>query len=74
MRKACFLIFLLLCCSAVSAQISVSPSSGSLGKYEIYELTITHNSGGYGNPWENVIIESTFTAPSNKKLFIGGFY
>ena len=48
-------------------------SGGSLGRYDIYELTMTE-SGSYANPWEDVTITAVFTSPSAKSYTVGGFY
>ena len=39
------------------------PNTGNLGRYDIYELTMT-NTATYANPWEDPVITAVFTAPS----------
>lgn len=43
-------------------------------RYEVFEETFTIDSSGYSNPWEDVEVSVTFTAPSSRRVTIGGFY
>lgn len=47
---------------------------GDVGRYQVYELTIAHDSGGYTNPWEDVDVQATFTAPSGAAIVVDGFF
>jgi uncharacterized protein (TIGR03437 family) len=53
--------------------VTLAPGATRLGRYEVYELTLTHASN-YSNPWEDVVISAAFTAPSGRTNTIGGFY
>ena len=59
--------------SGGSVPVTVTANSGSIGLYEIYELTFT-NTGKYSNPWEDVTITASFQSPSGKTSTVGGFY
>ena len=56
-----------------SPAIAVSQNSGSIGRYDIYELTLTGSSASYGNPWDDVRISAVFTGPAGLST-VGGFY
>ena len=45
-------------------------SADTVGRYGIYELTL-ENQQPYANPWEDVDIETVFTAPSGKLYKVG---
>ncbi|CAN0547735.1 unnamed protein product, partial [Laminaria digitata] len=45
-----------------------------VGRYQVYEVDIAHDSGGYGNPWEDVDLRATFTAPSGASSEVDGFF
>lgn len=53
--------------------IIVSQNSGSIGRYDIYELTLNGASASYGNPWDDVRISAIFDGPSGHYA-VGGFY
>ena len=59
--------------SGATPNVSVSANAASVGRYDIYELTMTEP-GSYANPWEDVTITAVFTAPSGKTYTVGGFY
>src|SRR5215472_5707925 len=44
------------------------------GRYAAYELTFSHASGGLANPWDDVTVSVTFTAPSARTFSVGGFF
>jgi hypothetical protein len=56
-----------------SPAITISQNSGSIGRYDIYELTLTGSSASYANPWDDVKISTVFTGPSGQ-FTVGGFY
>lgn len=56
-----------------SPAITVSANGNSIGRYNVYELTLTGPSASYNNPWDNVKISAVFTGPSGKST-VGGFY
>ena len=56
-----------------SPSITVSQNSGSIGRYDIYELTLTGARASYSNPWVDVKISALFTGPSGPST-VGGFY
>jgi hypothetical protein len=58
---------------AATPSVSVSQNTSSVGRYDVYELTM-NNSASYANPWENVTITSIFTSPTGKTYMVGGFY
>ena len=59
--------------SGASPTVSVSANLPSIGRYDIYELTMIE-AGSYTNPWEDVTTTAVFTAPSGKTYTVGGFY
>src|SRR5262245_21300661 len=46
----------------------------SVPRYGIWETQIPWPSGGYANPWEQVHVNVTLTAPGGHMVTIGGFY
>jgi hypothetical protein len=56
-----------------NVRVIVSENDHTIGRYDIYELTLTHRKK-YANPWEDVRIAATFTAPSGKEYQVGGFF
>ncbi len=76
MCKPKLLIFSMLLAGGAHAQapaIGVSQNTGSVGKYDVYELAISHQ-GSYQNPWEDPSITASFQSPSGSVYTIGGFY
>ncbi len=49
-------------------------TGADVGRYQVYEVDIAHDSGGYGNPWEDVNVRATFTAPSGATSEVDGFF
>lgn len=49
-------------------------SAPVVGRYEIFEETFHLASAGYPNPWEDVNLTVTFTAPGGQGVDVGGFY
>lgn len=47
---------------------------GHVRRYDVYEYTFMLPSNGYPDPWENVDVAVTVTAPSAETFHIGGFY
>lgn len=43
-------------------------------RYEVFEKTFTIDSSSYANLWEDVEVNVTFTAPSSRRITVGGFY
>lgn len=58
----------------LQAALSVTTvaSSASVGRYDIYELTLLH-AGTYSNPWWDVTVTAVFTCGTNT-CTLGGFY
>jgi len=54
-----------------SAQISVTQNTDSIGRFDVYELTIQHPLS-YSNNWEDVSITTVFSGP--QIMNIGGFF
>lgn len=48
--------------------------ASAIGRYEVLELTYAYPTAGLSNPMWDVTVQSTFTAPSGKKLLFEGFY
>jgi hypothetical protein len=69
-----YAVMLALCASAHAAapNVTLTQNSSSIPRYDIYELTMT-NPATYANPWEDVTINATLTAPSGKTYVVGGF-
>ena len=57
-----------------SATISVSEIASSVGRYDIYELTVAHDDSLYENPWKDVELSMRFTNPGGQDLSVDGFY
>ena len=60
-----------------SASTSVStllPGAKSVGRFDVYEFEFPWPSASYSNPWEQVQVSVTLTAPSGRTTTIGGFY
>jgi hypothetical protein len=58
---------------AVVPPVTTTQNASSVGRYDIYELTMTNNTS-YSNPYDGIIITAVFTAPSAKTYTVGGFY
>ena len=74
---ACLTVVLLLVCAAARADppvVTVTQNAASIGRYDIYELTMTNTASSYTNPWEDPLITAVFTAPSGTNYTVGGFY
>lgn len=56
-----------------SAQITVTSNTNSIGAFDIYELTISHNQSTYSNVWEAANITCIF-ANGGISDTISGFY
>jgi hypothetical protein len=72
-KIATFLFFICLAAVAAPPVVTVTQNTASLGRYDIYELTMT-NMATYANPWEDPVISAVFTAPSGATNTVGGFY
>ena len=70
---AAFLFFVCAPATAATPVVTVTQNASSVGRYDMYELTLT-NAAIYANPWEDVLISAVFTAPSAKTYSVGGFY
>ena len=53
---------------------TITPNEKTVGRFGIYELEFPWPSANHDNPWEQVQVNVTFTAPSGTTLTIGGFY
>ena len=73
MKLTTFLYFVGVAASAAAPVVTVMQNSASLGRYDIYELTMS-NTATYANPWEDPVITAVFTAPSGTTNTVGGFY
>jgi hypothetical protein len=64
-----------MCIATVAAQpvVTVMQNSASVGRYDIYELTMT-DMETFANPWEDPLIAVVLTAPSGTTNTVGGFY
>jgi hypothetical protein len=49
-------------------------SGATVGRYDPFELTLAYPSAALSNPWEQVTVTATVTAPSGKMLSFDGFY
>jgi hypothetical protein len=82
MRK--LLLVGLLCLAASTAacsgaatgvpSLTQTPSSTTVPRYGIFEQSFTLGGGPYANPWEQVHVALTLTAPSGAHYTVGGFY
>ena len=73
----CLTAVSLLICAAARADppvVTVTQNAASIGRYDIYELTMTNTASSYTNPWEDPLITAVFTAPSGTNYTVGGFY
>jgi hypothetical protein len=43
-------------------------------RFGVFERTFQWSSAGYSNPWEQVTLTMTLTAPNGRRIHIGGFY
>jgi hypothetical protein len=62
-----------LAATAAPPVVTVTQNTTDLGRYDIYELTMT-NGATYANPWEDPVISAGFTGPSGTTNTVGGFY
>jgi hypothetical protein len=49
-------------------------SPSTIGKYKVYEISITYSSTGLSNVWEDVDVTTDFVSPSSKQITVNGFY
>jgi outer membrane protein assembly factor BamB len=57
----------------ITNEFSASSNTPSVGKYEIYELTVKHPSNSYQYPWLDASISATFKH-EDKSVSVNGFY
>jgi len=60
-------------CAQAPLPVTVTPNSRTIPPYEVLELTFQHERE-YANPFLDVTIAVTFTAPSGKQYEVGGFH
>ena len=53
---------------------SVTANANSISRYDVYEVSMTANSAGYTDPWDDINITAVFTSPTNKTFTVHGFY
>jgi Domain of unknown function (DUF5060) len=53
---------------------TVTPGASTIPRFGIFEQTFTLSSAKYSNPWEQIQLTMTLTAPSGKQASVGGFY
>ena len=70
-KLICIAISFVLHTSLLNAQITVTTNTNSIGRYDIYELTIQHPQS-YSNNWEDVNVTAVFSGPQT--INIDGFY
>lgn len=58
-KLICIAISFVLHISLLNAQITVTANTNSIGRYDIYELTIQHPQS-YSNNWEDVNVTAVF--------------
>jgi len=58
---------------ACGLEVEVTQNTKRLRPYQVFELTFQHE-GEYQDPTWDVTIDVTFTAPSGKKIQVGGFF
>lgn len=46
----------------------------SISRYDVFELTLTYPASSLSDPYNNAIVNATFTSPSGKNLNVPGFY
>ena len=73
MKLAALIFFASAVVISAAPVVTVTQNSASVGRYDIYELTMT-NLATYANPWEDPVITAVFTAPSGTTNTVGGFY
>lgn len=73
MKLATAIVFVCLAAMAAPPAVTVTENADSVGRYDVYELTMT-NMASYTNPWEDPLIAAVFTAPSGTNYTVGGFY
>jgi len=54
-----------------TAQFTVTQNTDSIGRFDVYELTIQHPMS-YPNNWEDVIVSTVFSGPQT--MNISGFF
>jgi len=60
--------------AASPGDLAVTPSSDSVERYGIYELTLSHPDGDYPNPWEDAAVSARFDGPDGWAIHVDGFY
>lgn len=73
-------IYLLICACCInivvageSLVVKSTANTQTTPLYDVFELTFQHE-GKYANPFFDVTIDVTFTAPSGKRIAVGGFH
>ena len=55
--------------------VSKSPSTSvDVGRFDVFELTLTHADPGYANPFWDIEVLAVFTSPGGVEFEVGGFY
>jgi hypothetical protein len=62
----------LVICLAISGMLAAVEVT--VPKYGVFEQSFSWPSSGYANPWEQVTLTMSLTAPSGQKTIIGGFF
>ena len=69
------MLLLCLICPACQSDLAVevSQNSETVPPYEVFEVTFRHD-GVYDDPFHDIIIDTTYTAPSGTEHVVGGFH
>ena len=70
------LLFFFTSIAALAAPpfLTVTTNSSVIGRYDVYELTMSNSLASYANPWDDPVISAAFTSPSGVTNTVGGFY
>jgi len=56
------------------APAAATADAPTVGRYGVFELTLSYPTGSLQNPWEDARATASFTAPSGKSITVDGFY
>lgn len=73
MMVGCLVLLLVGCADAAAPAVETIGQPTSIPRFGIFEQSFS-KSGNYANPWEQVRVSMTLTAPSGQRTTVGGFY
>jgi len=74
MFRSCPALFSVLIAAGTAWAALTTDAPSTAPHYGLFEMSITHPSGSYGNVWEQVSVTARFTPPSGAAITVDGFF